>query len=79
MALPKYKTSRANTHSRRANWKAKAAQTVTCPNCGAPALPHMALPSTGGRVLYISGCALGHMHSHAPDHLTSHPPSIAST
>ncbi len=22
MALPKYKTSRANTHSRRANWKA---------------------------------------------------------
>ena len=30
MALPKYKTSRANTHSRRANWKAKAAQTVTC-------------------------------------------------
>ena len=29
MALPKYKTSRANTHSRRANWKAKAAQTVT--------------------------------------------------
>ena len=36
MALPKYKTSRANTHSRRANWKAKAAQTVTCPNCGAP-------------------------------------------
>ena len=34
MALPKYKTSRANTHSRRANWKAKAAQTVTCPSCG---------------------------------------------
>ena len=34
MALPKYKTSRANTHSR-------------CPNCGAPALPHMACPSCG--------------------------------
>ena len=53
MALPKYKTSRANTNSRRANWKAKAAQTVTCPNCGAPALPHMACPSCGayrGRV-----------------------------
>ena len=53
MALPKYKTSRANTHSRRANWKAKAAQTVTCPNCGAPTLPHMACPSCGsfrGRV-----------------------------
>ncbi|WP_368093027.1 50S ribosomal protein L32, partial [Bifidobacterium bifidum] len=42
MALPKYKTSRANTHSRRANWKATAAQTIACPNCGAPALPHMA-------------------------------------
>lgn len=46
MALPKYKTSRANTHSRRANWKAKARpDPVTCPNCGAPALPHMACPS----------------------------------
>ena len=32
MALPKYKTSRANTHSRRANWKATAAATVNCPN-----------------------------------------------
>lgn len=53
MALPKYKTSRANTHSRRANWKTRAAATVTCPNCGAPALPHMACPSCGmyrGRV-----------------------------
>ena len=53
MALPKYKTSRANTHSRRANWKAIAAQTIACPNCGAPALPHMACPSCGsyrGRV-----------------------------
>ncbi|MBT1177176.1 50S ribosomal protein L32 [Bifidobacterium callimiconis] len=53
MALPKYKTSRANTHSRRANWKTSAAQTVACPNCGEPALPHMACPSCGqfrGRV-----------------------------
>lgn len=47
MALPKYKTSRANTRSRRANWKASAAQTVTCVSCGAPALPHMACPSCG--------------------------------
>ena len=29
MALPKYKKSRANTHSRRANWKAEEAQLVT--------------------------------------------------
>ena len=53
MALPKYKTSRANTHSRRANWKASAVQTVTCPNCGSEAFPHMACPSCGtfrGRV-----------------------------
>ncbi|KFI63229.1 50S ribosomal protein L32 [Bifidobacterium cuniculi] len=47
MALPKYKMSRANTRSRRANWKAQAAQTITCPSCGAPALPHMACPSCG--------------------------------
>ena len=53
MALPKYKTSRANTHSRRANWKATATATVTCPNFGAPAQPHLACPSCGsfrGRV-----------------------------
>lgn len=29
MALPKYKASRANTHSRRANWKAKVPQLAT--------------------------------------------------
>ena len=29
MALPKYKTSRANTRSRRANWKAKSVDLVT--------------------------------------------------
>ena len=54
MALPKYKTSRANTHSRRANWKAKAAQTVTCPNCGAPTLPHMARRQLIWRFCYAS-------------------------
>lgn len=47
MALPKYKTSRANTHSRRSNWKAQATQTVSCPSCGAPALPHLACPNCG--------------------------------
>ena len=29
MALPKVRTSRANTHARRANWKAKAPQLAT--------------------------------------------------
>ncbi|WP_018142592.1 50S ribosomal protein L32 [Alloscardovia criceti] len=47
MALPKYKTSRANTHSRRSNWKASATTTISCPNCGAPALSHMACPNCG--------------------------------
>ncbi|MEE8684998.1 MAG: 50S ribosomal protein L32 [Bifidobacterium mongoliense] len=62
MALPKYKTSRANTHSRRANWKATAAQTIECPNCGAPMLSHMACPSCGsfrGRV-YREGIRTSH-------------------
>ena len=58
MALPKYKTSRANTHSRRANWKAKAAQTVTCPNCGAPA-PWSALVTTRAAVALVMGVGLG--------------------
>ena len=47
MALPKYKTSRVNTHSRRSNRKASATATVSCQNCGAPAYPHMACPTCG--------------------------------
>ena len=53
MALPKYKMSRANTRSRRANWKTKAVPTINCPNCGAPTMAHMACPTCGsyrGRV-----------------------------
>ncbi|MDE5641761.1 MULTISPECIES: 50S ribosomal protein L32 [Bifidobacterium] len=53
MALPKYKMSRANTRSRRANWKTKAVPTISCPNCGAPTMAHMACPTCGsyrGRV-----------------------------
>lgn len=53
MALPKYKTSRSHTRSRRANWKAAATTTVSCPNCGQPTWAHMACPSCGsyrGRV-----------------------------
>lgn len=53
MALPKYKTSRANTHTRRSAWKAEPTKTVTCPNCGAQTLPHTACPNCGafrGRV-----------------------------
>ena len=53
MALPKYKMARANTRTLRSTWKAKAAQTITCPNCGAPTLAHVACQSCGsyrGRV-----------------------------
>ncbi|MBT1166448.1 50S ribosomal protein L32 [Bifidobacterium simiarum] len=47
MALPKYKTSRANTHTRRSAWKTTAAQTAVCKNCGEPVLAHQACPSCG--------------------------------
>ena len=42
MAVPKRKMSRSNTRSRRANWKATAVQTVSCPQCKSPHLPHTA-------------------------------------
>jgi large subunit ribosomal protein L32 len=41
--------SRSNTRSRRANWKAVAANLVTCSNrgCRKPKLQHVACPSCG--------------------------------
>ena len=42
MAVPKRKMSRSNTRSRRANWKATVVQTVECPQCKSPHLPHTA-------------------------------------
>lgn len=53
MALPKYKTSRANTRMRRSTWKTQATTTISCPNCGAPTMSHVACPNCGsyrGRV-----------------------------
>ncbi len=47
MAVPKRKTSRSNTRSRRANWKATAAVLTTCPRCAQPTPPHQACPSCG--------------------------------
>ena len=47
MAVPKRKMSRSNTRSRRANWKATAVATTTCPQCKAPTQPHVACPSCG--------------------------------
>ena len=47
MAVPKRKTSRSNTRSRRANWKAAPVALTTCPRCGSQTQPHVACPSCG--------------------------------
>lgn len=47
MAVPKRKTSRSNTRSRRANWKATATPLMVCPNCQAPKQLHIACPTCG--------------------------------
>lgn len=47
MAVPKRKTSRSNTRSRRAQWKTSAATLTACPQCREPKLPHVACPSCG--------------------------------
>lgn len=40
MAVPKRKTSRSNTRTRRSQWKTTAVQLVACPTCKQPKLPH---------------------------------------
>lgn len=49
MAVPKRKKSRANTHSRRSQWKTTAPALTTCANkaCGAPIRPHTACANCG--------------------------------
>lgn len=47
MAVPKRKTSRSNTRSRRANWKATTPAMSTCGRCRQPKLPHIACPTCG--------------------------------
>ena len=48
MAVPKRKTGRMKTRSRRAqNTHVRTMQTVTCPPCGAPKLPHRVCPTCG--------------------------------
>ena len=48
MAVPKRKTGRMKTHSRRsANSRIKLVQTQKCPQCGAPKLPHRVCPTCG--------------------------------
>lgn len=62
VAVPKRKTSRSNTRSRRSQWKTTAATLTTCPKCKADRLSHQACPSCGtynGRV-YAEAQRTGH-------------------
>lgn len=47
MALPKYKTSKSNTRTRKASWKLKTKSYVVCPNCGEVKLPHRICKACG--------------------------------
>jgi large subunit ribosomal protein L32 len=47
VAVPKRKTSRSNTRSRRANWKTTATALTTYRQRKAATQPHMACPSCG--------------------------------
>ena len=48
MAVPKRRTSRANTRSRRANWlKLKPVNYAKCPVCQSPKLSHTACDTCG--------------------------------
>jgi large subunit ribosomal protein L32 len=47
VAVPKRRTSRSNTRSRRAQWKATPVVTVDCPQCHSPKLPHAVCPVCG--------------------------------
>jgi large subunit ribosomal protein L32 len=47
MAVPKRKTSRSNTRTRRSAWKAAPGTVVPCARCREPKLPHRACPTCG--------------------------------
>ena len=48
MAVPKQKTGRASTHTRRsANDRIDAPSRSVCPQCGEAKLPHRVCPSCG--------------------------------
>ena len=47
MAVPKRKTSRSNTRTRRSAWKTTAPALSTCDRCKQPKLPHVACPTCG--------------------------------
>jgi len=45
--LPTHRQSKGRTRRRRSHDKLKAAQPVTCANCGSPKLPHRACRECG--------------------------------
>ncbi|MDR1186488.1 MAG: 50S ribosomal protein L32 [Bifidobacteriaceae bacterium] len=47
MAVPKRRLSRANTRTRRSQWKTSATPLTDCAHCGAPTRPHHACPTCG--------------------------------
>ncbi len=47
MAVPKKRTSKQRKRKRRTHHKASVANTVSCPNCGDPKLPHRVCPTCG--------------------------------
>ena len=48
MAVPKKKTSKMKSRSRRAaNWKLEAPPRSVCPQCNAAKLPHVVCPTCG--------------------------------
>lgn len=48
MAVPKRKTSKARSRSRRAaNWRLAAPSRSVCPQCSAAKAPHVVCPSCG--------------------------------
>jgi len=49
VAVPKRRTSRSNTRTRRAQWKTSAPTLAPCTNraCGKLKLPHTACPNCG--------------------------------
>src|SRR5438132_13757750 len=55
MANPKQKRSKANTRSRRSNWKTTAPAVSTCPQCHQPRRPHYACSNCG---YYNGGAAI---------------------
>lgn len=47
MAVPKRKTGRAKTNSRRSSHKLEASAISVCPQCNQPKLPHHVCPECG--------------------------------